>query len=156
MPPNLKPMLTPRQAVDRLWPAVRTGLARIDGPAAGDRGIESSTGRSSVQAGHGGSMFGKDRRFSGNDAQGIAGVRNSCFDDPRVKAKATVTAGTTRHLEIVQWTINNAMATEPHFPLWPGFASNELPTEIGKLLAGQDYGADAKKCMELVARIIER
>jgi hypothetical protein len=40
MPPNLKPMLTPRQAVDRLWPAVRTGLARIDGPAAGGRGID--------------------------------------------------------------------------------------------------------------------
>jgi hypothetical protein len=30
MPANLKPMLTPRQAVDRLWPAVRAGLARID------------------------------------------------------------------------------------------------------------------------------
>ncbi len=40
MPPNLKPMLTPRQAVDRLWPAVRTGLARIEGPGPGGRGID--------------------------------------------------------------------------------------------------------------------
>jgi hypothetical protein len=39
MPPNLKPMLTPRQAVDRLWPAVRTGLVRIEG-GAGGRGID--------------------------------------------------------------------------------------------------------------------
>ena len=37
-PANLKPMLTPRQAVDRLWPAVRTGLARIEAP--GGRGID--------------------------------------------------------------------------------------------------------------------
>jgi hypothetical protein len=39
-PANLKPMLTPRQAVDRLWPAVRTGLARIEGPGTGSRGID--------------------------------------------------------------------------------------------------------------------
>ena len=39
-PANLKPMLTPRQAVDRLWPAVRTGLARIDEPGTGGRGID--------------------------------------------------------------------------------------------------------------------
>ena len=37
-PANLKPMLTPRQAVDRLWPAVRTGLARIEAP--GGRSID--------------------------------------------------------------------------------------------------------------------
>jgi hypothetical protein len=40
MPANLKPMLTPRQAVDRLWPAVRTALARIDGPGAQGRAID--------------------------------------------------------------------------------------------------------------------
>ena len=40
MPANLKPMLTPRQAVDRLWSAVRTGLARVDGPGAGGRSID--------------------------------------------------------------------------------------------------------------------
>jgi hypothetical protein len=30
MPANLKPMMTPRQAVERLWPAVRAGLAPVD------------------------------------------------------------------------------------------------------------------------------
>ena len=97
----------------------------------------------------------KEIMTRGTLAGGFAPTRNSSFDDPRVKAKATVTAGTTRHLEIVQWTIDNAMATEPHLPLWPEFANNELPTEIGKLLAGQDYGGDAKKCMDEVAKIID-
>jgi hypothetical protein len=40
MPPNLKPMLTPRQAVERLWPAVRTGLARTDWPGANGRAVD--------------------------------------------------------------------------------------------------------------------
>ena len=64
-------------------------------------------------------------------------------------------AGTTRHLDVVKWTINNVMATEPHFPLWPGFSTNELPTELGKLLTGQDYGGDARKCMDAVAKLID-
>jgi len=88
-------------------------------------------------------------------AGGFAPTRNSCFMDPAVKAKAKVMTGTTRHLDIVQWTINNAIATEPHFPLWIGYANNELPTAIGKLLTGQDYGGDAKKCMDEVAKIID-
>lgn len=86
---------------------------------------------------------------------GFAPTRNSCFEDPRVKAKAKVMPGTTRHLDIVKWTINNVIATEPHFPLWIGYSTNELPTEIGKLLTGQDYGGDPKKCMDAVAKIID-
>ncbi|MGE5156598.1 MAG: ABC transporter substrate-binding protein [Gemmatimonas sp.] len=88
-------------------------------------------------------------------AGGFAPTRNSCFEDPRVKAKAKVMAGTTRHLDVVKWTINNVIATEPHFPLWIGYSTNELPTEIGKLLTGQDYGGDPKKCMDAVAKIID-
>jgi multiple sugar transport system substrate-binding protein len=88
-------------------------------------------------------------------AGGFAPTRNSCFDDPRVKAKATVTAGTTRHLEVVRWTINNAIASEPDFPLWLGFANGELPTEIGKLLSGQAYGGDTKACLDAVAKAID-
>ena len=72
-----------------------------------------------------------------------------------VKAKAKVMTGTTRHLDIVKWAINNVIATEPHFPLWIGYANNELPTAIGKLLTGHDYGGDAKKCMDEVAKIID-
>jgi multiple sugar transport system substrate-binding protein len=55
----------------------------------------------------------------------------------------------------VKWTINNIIATEPHFPPWISYANNELPTAIGKLLTGQDYRGDAKKCMDEVAQIID-
>ena len=86
---------------------------------------------------------------------GFAPMRLSSFDDPRVKAKAKVGSGTTRHLETVKWTIDNAIATEPHFPLWAGFSTNEIPTELGKLLTGQAYDGDAKKCMDALALQID-
>ena len=88
-------------------------------------------------------------------AGGFAPMRISSFEDPRVKAKAKVTAGTTRHLETVKWTIDNVIATEPHMPLWAGLSTNEIPTELGKLLTGQDYGGDAKKCMDKLAEMVD-
>jgi len=39
-PENLKPMMTPRQAVELLWPPVRALLVRTDGPGAGGRGVD--------------------------------------------------------------------------------------------------------------------
>ncbi len=72
-------------------------------------------------------------------AGGFAPMRLSSFADERVKAKAKPMAGTTRHLETVLWTIDNVMASEPDMPLW----------------AGQDYGGDAKKCMDAVAAMID-
>ena len=65
---------------------------------------------------------------------GFAPTRISSFEDPRVKAKAKVGPGTTRHLETVKWTIDNVMASEPDMPLWAGFSNNEIPVELGKLL----------------------
>jgi multiple sugar transport system substrate-binding protein len=88
-------------------------------------------------------------------AGGFAPMRVSSFADPRVKAKAVVGPGTTRHLETVKWTIDNVMASEPDMPLWAGYSTNELPTELGKLVTGQDYGGDAKKCMDAVAAMID-
>ena len=88
-------------------------------------------------------------------AGGFAPMRLSSFADERVKAKAKVGAGTTRHLETVKWTIDNVMASEPDMPLWAGYSTNEIPTELGKLLTGQDYGGDAKKCMDAVAAMID-
>ena len=82
-------------------------------------------------------------------------MRLSSFADPRVKEKARVGAGTTRHLDVVKWTIDNAMASEPDMPLWAGFSTNELPIELGKLVTGQDYNGDAKKCMDNVAKLID-
>ncbi len=52
-------------------------------------------------------------------------------------------------------SVPRVMATEPHFPLWIGDSTNELPTEIGKFLTGQDDGGDAKKCMDAVAKVID-
>jgi multiple sugar transport system substrate-binding protein len=86
---------------------------------------------------------------------GFAPMRESSFADPRVKAKAKVGAGTTRHLDVVKWTIDNVMASEPDMPLWAGFSTNEIPTELGKLLTGQEYGGSAKKCMDAVAKMID-
>jgi len=74
---------------------------------------------------------------------GFAPTRNSTFKDARVKAKAIVGPGTTRHLETVKWAIDNVMASEPDMPLWAGFSNNEIPNELGKLLTGQDYGGNA-------------
>lgn len=86
---------------------------------------------------------------------GFAPMRLSAFADERVKAKAVVGPGTTRHLPVVKWTIENAMASEPDMPLWAGFANNEIPVNLGKLLTGQDFGGDAKKCMDTVAAAID-
>jgi multiple sugar transport system substrate-binding protein len=86
---------------------------------------------------------------------GFAPMRISSFEDPRVKEKAKVTAGTTRHLDTVKWTIDNVIATEPHMPLWAGLSTNEIPTELGKLLTGQAYSGDAKQCMDALAKMVD-
>jgi len=88
-------------------------------------------------------------------AGGFAPMRESSFADERVKAKAKVMPGTTRHLDIVKWTIDNVMASEPDMPLWAGLSTNEIPTELGKLLTGQDYGGSAKACMDAVAKMVD-
>jgi multiple sugar transport system substrate-binding protein len=87
---------------------------------------------------------------------GFAPMRLSSFADPRVKAKEVVGPGTTRHLPVVLETINNDMASEPDMPLWAGFSNNEIPVNLGKLLTGQDFGGDAKKCMDTIAMQIDK
>jgi multiple sugar transport system substrate-binding protein len=87
---------------------------------------------------------------------GFAPMRLSSFADQRVKDKAVVGPGTTRHLEMVKWIIDNNIASEPDMPLWAGFSNNEIPVNLGKLLTGQDFGGDAKKCMDAVAATIDQ
>jgi multiple sugar transport system substrate-binding protein len=87
---------------------------------------------------------------------GFAPMRLSSFADQRVKDKAKVGPGTTRHLEMVKWIIDNNIASEPDMPLWAGFSNNEIPVNLGKLLTGQDFGGDAKKCMDTVAESIDK
>jgi multiple sugar transport system substrate-binding protein len=86
---------------------------------------------------------------------GFAPMRLSAFADPRLKAKAKVGPGTTRHLDVVKWTIDNVMASEPDMPIWAGLSTNEIPRELGKLLTGQAYDGDAKKCMDAVAKLVD-
>ena len=86
---------------------------------------------------------------------GFAPMRLSSFADERVKAKAVVGPGTTRHLDMVKWIIDNNMASEPDMPLWAGFSNNEIPVNLGKLLTGQDYNGDAKACMDAIAQQID-
>lgn len=86
---------------------------------------------------------------------GFAPMRLSSFADPRVKEKAKVGAGTTRHLETVKWTIDNVMASEPDMPLWAGLSTNEIPTELGKLLTGQQYDGSAKACMDAIGKMVD-
>ena len=68
---------------------------------------------------------------------GAAAVRTSTYKDPRVLAAARVGPGTTRHFPATEWTINNAMGTEPKLPAWVEISNHIIPDELGKLLAGQ-------------------
>jgi multiple sugar transport system substrate-binding protein len=68
---------------------------------------------------------------------GASPVRRSNFDDPRIKAKATVGIGTTRHLGVTLDAINNRMGTEPHLPAWPNLAVGRFAVELGKMITGQ-------------------
>ncbi|MEM9710051.1 MAG: extracellular solute-binding protein [Pseudomonadota bacterium] len=86
---------------------------------------------------------------------GFAPMRNSSFADQRIIDKAVVGPGTTRHLPVVLETIDNYIASEPDMPLWAGLSSNEIPTELGKLLTGQEYNGDAKACMDQVAMLVD-
>jgi multiple sugar transport system substrate-binding protein len=78
---------------------------------------------------------------------GAAAVRNSTYRDPRVLAAAKVGPGTTRHFPATEWTINNAMGSEPKLPSWVEISNNIIPVELGKLLAGQGTPA---QCMATI------
>ena len=81
---------------------------------------------------------------------GASPIRKSAFADPRVRAMSKPGPGTTRHLDVVQWTIDNAMGTEPHMPTWVEISNNVIPIELGKLLAGQHKGP--KECMDAIKK----
>jgi multiple sugar transport system substrate-binding protein len=86
---------------------------------------------------------------------GASPMRLSSFEDPRVKEKAVVGPGTTRHFDVINWTINNAMGSEPDMPIWAELSNNEIPVELGKLLTNQAYNGSAEECMNALAKMVD-
>jgi len=85
---------------------------------------------------------------------GGAAVRTSTYKDPRVLAAAKVGPGTTRHFPATEWTIDNAMGTEPKLPAWAEISNHIIPDELGKLLAGQQAGP--AQCMATIKARVDQ
>ncbi len=84
---------------------------------------------------------------------GGAAVRTSTYKDPRVLANAKVGPGTTRHFAATEWTINNALGTEPKLPAWIEISNKIIPAELGKLLAGQ---GSPGQCMATIKERVDK
>jgi multiple sugar transport system substrate-binding protein len=84
---------------------------------------------------------------------GAAAVRSSTYKDPRVLAAAKVGPGTTRHFPATEWTINNAMGSEPKLPAWAEISNHMIPDELGKLLAGQ---TNPNQCMAVLKERVDK
>jgi multiple sugar transport system substrate-binding protein len=84
---------------------------------------------------------------------GSAAVRHSTYQDARVLAAAKVGQGTTRHFPATEWTINNAMGSEPKLPAWVEMSNDIIPVELGRLLSGQYR--DAAQCMATIKERVD-
>jgi multiple sugar transport system substrate-binding protein len=84
---------------------------------------------------------------------GASPMRQSTFDDPRVKAQEKVGAGTTRHFPQMLEVIKNRMGTEPHLPQWPLIATDVIAVELGKLTTG-GYGS-TKEGMDQITKLVD-
>lgn len=67
---------------------------------------------------------------------GASPIRFSNYNDPRIREKARVTPGTTRHFDVTLDAIMNHLGTEPHLPAWPTL-SIDFAVELGKMTTGQ-------------------
>jgi multiple sugar transport system substrate-binding protein len=70
---------------------------------------------------------------------GTGPTRKSVYDDARVRANNRVGAGTTRHLDVVRYTIENDMGSGPDLPQWVELANDTIPVRLGRYFAG-GYG----------------
>jgi multiple sugar transport system substrate-binding protein len=84
---------------------------------------------------------------------GASPMRQSTFDDPRVKAEEEVGAGTTRHFPQMLEVITNRMGTEPHLPQWPLIATDVIAVELGKLTTG-GYGS-TQEGMDQIKQLVD-
>jgi multiple sugar transport system substrate-binding protein len=83
---------------------------------------------------------------------GASPIRFSNYKDPRIKEKARVTKGTTRHFDVTLDAIMNHLGTEPHLPAWP-VLSIDFAIELGKLTTRQQ---GIKATLENMAALAER
>ncbi|MBA3449655.1 MAG: extracellular solute-binding protein [Chloroflexia bacterium] len=84
---------------------------------------------------------------------GASPMRQSTFDDPRVKAEEEVGAGTTRHFPQMLEVITTRMGTEPHLPQWPLIATDIIAVELGKLTTG-GYGS-TQEGMDQIKNLVD-
>lgn len=68
---------------------------------------------------------------------GSSPIRTSNYNDARVKDKARITPGTTRHFNAVLEAIYFHMGTEPRLPGWAGLATKGFAAELGKMVTMQ-------------------
>ena len=87
--------------------------------------------------------------FDGKDSK-VVGLMEAA----RVLAAARIWQGTTRHFPATEWTINNAMGSEPKLPAWVEMSNDIIPGELGKLLSGQYR--DAGQCMATIKERVDR
>ncbi|MCB9450110.1 MAG: extracellular solute-binding protein [Anaerolineaceae bacterium] len=80
-------------------------------------------------------------------------IRLSAFESDVVKAKAMVTAGTTRHFPAALKVIQTRMGTEPHFPGWASASGTggPIPTELGLMTTG---ATDIKSALDNINQYI--
>ncbi|GEJ58792.1 ABC transporter substrate-binding protein [Anaeromyxobacter diazotrophicus] len=79
-------------------------------------------------------------------------IRRSNYEDPRVREKAVVGVGTTRHFEVTRDAIERRMGTEPHFPGWATL-SFDYSIELGKMVTRQQ---SIRATLARLARLTER
>lgn len=67
---------------------------------------------------------------------GASSTRRSTYDDPRVRAKAAVGPGTTRHFAVTRDAIEHRMGSEPHLAAWQPLHL-EYSVELSKMVTRQ-------------------
>jgi multiple sugar transport system substrate-binding protein len=86
---------------------------------------------------------------------GSSPIRRSNYLDPRIKAMARVTPGTTRHFDVTLDAITNHLGTEPHLPGWATLASDSFAVELGKMTTSQQgIGATLRNMAAAAEKVV--